>query len=311
MKMPANIVPMAATPSTEPFNDVHWCFEIKLDGFRIVAYINDGNVTLQTRNLKDYTSKFTQITSALQKWKHNAVLDGEVVMLNDRGVSDFNSLQNWRSDNDGPLYYFVFDLLWLDGKDYMNEPLYRRKSALKNILPKSPIIIYQSEIDTYGVAAFKMAQGEGLEGVVAKRIDSIYRPSIRTKDWLKLKVTKEDDFIIAGYTRNKNTGALLSTLILGEYHEGKLRYAGEVGTGFTDNLMKVIIEKIKPVPKCPLIKSPTFTSRWRKKKPDVIVWCRPQLVCTVKFLERTAGGELRHSSFKGLRPDKKAIEVVH
>lgn len=309
--MPANIIPMAATASQEPFNDVHWCFEIKLDGFRIVAYINEGEVKLQTRNLKDYTAKFTQITSALQKWKHNAIIDGEVVMLNDRGISDFNALQNWRSDIDGPLYYFVFDLLWLDGKDYMSEPLYRRKSALKNILPKSPIIIYQSEIDTYGVAAFKMAQGEGLEGVVAKRIDSIYRPGIRTKDWLKLKVTKEDDFIIAGYTRNENTGTLLSTLILGEYHEGKLRYAGEVGTGFTDNLMKAIIEKIKIISKCPLIKTPTFTSRWRKKKPDVIVWCQPKLVCAVKFLERTAGGELRHSSFKGLRLDKKAIEVVH
>jgi bifunctional non-homologous end joining protein LigD len=300
--MPVNIVPMSATPSSEPFNDVHWCFEIKLDGFRIVAYINEGNVKLQTRNLKDYTSKFTQITSALQKWKHNAVLDGEVVMLNDRGVSNFNALQNWRNDNDGPLYYFVFDLLWLDGKDYMNEPLYRRKSALKNILPKSPIVIYQSEIMTHGIPAFKMAQGEGLEGIVAKKVDSIYRSGVRTKDWLKLKVMQEDDFIIAGYTKNQGAG-LFSTLILGKYIEGKLHFEGEVGTGFSDKQMKEIIDLLKPINKCPFSKEPKLNNRWRKKKPDVIVWCLPQIVCTIKYFERTKEG-LRHPSFKGLRPDK-------
>jgi bifunctional non-homologous end joining protein LigD len=272
-----------------------------------MAYVNEGEVKLQTRNLKDYTGKFAQITSALQKWKHNAVLDGEVVMLNNRGVSDFNALQNWRSDEDGPLYYFVFDLLWLDGKDYMNEPLYRRKSALKNILPKSSVVIYQSEIMTHGVAAFKMAQGEGLEGIVAKRVDSIYKPGIRTKDWLKLKVLQEDDFIIAGYTKNLGAG-LFSTLILGKYIDGSLHFEGEVGTGFSQKLMEEIVSKLKPVKKSLFAEEIKLTSRWRKKKPEVIVWCKPELICTVKFLERTSAGELlRHPSFKCLRPDKTYI----
>lgn len=312
MKMPANIVPMAATSSKEPFSDVHWCFEIKHDGFRMLAYINEGGaVKLQSRNLKDYTGKFTQITSALQKWKRSAILDGEVVMLNERGHSDFNMLQNWGSDVDGPLYYFVFDLLWLDGKDLMKEPLYRRKSMLKSILPKSPIVLYQSEIMTYGIPAYKMAQGEGLEGIVAKRVDSIYRPGVRTKDWLKLKVTQDSDFIIAGYTKNKG-GPQFSSLILGEYHDNKLQYAGDVGTGFSEKAMQEIISKLKPVKKCPLAIEPSFKKgRWGRKKPDQVVWCRPELVCQVKYRERTAAGELRHSSFQRLRPDKQPAEVVH
>ena len=311
MKMPSNIVPMAATPHAEPFSDPHWCFEIKLDGYRILSYIEDGSVKLQTKNLKDYTGKFTQITTALQKWKRNAIIDGEVVMLNERGHSDFNALQNWQSDADGPLYYFVFDLLWLDGKDYMKEPLYRRKSALKNILPRSPVVIYQSEIMTYGIPAYKMAQGEGLEGVVAKRIESIYQPGVRSKDWLKLKVMKEDDFVICGYTRSEGMAALFGTLILGNYKEGKLQFIGEVGTGFSDQAIKAIIAQIKTVKKCPFPKEPKLSDRWRKKKPDVIVWCRPDLVCKVQYLEVTKEGVLRHPSFKGLRVDKKAADLVH
>jgi bifunctional non-homologous end joining protein LigD len=309
MKMPVDIVPMAAKSATEAFNDVHWCFEIKLDGFRIVAYINEGVVKLQTRKLKDYTGKFSQITTALQKLKRNAILDGEVVMLNEKGGSDFNALQNWHSDEDGPLYYFVFDLLWVDGKDYMKEPLYRRKSKLKSILPKSTIVIYQDEIMTYGIAAYKMAQGEDLEGVVAKRVDSIYRPGIRTKDWLKLKVNKEDDFIIAGYTRNAGAGNF-STLILGAYRDGVLQFIGEVGTGFSQKLMDEIMQKLKPIKKSPFITAPKFVNRWRKKKPDQIIWCRPQMVCEVRYREITKAGELRHPSFRCLRPEKKASEVV-
>jgi len=309
MKMPANIVPMAATLAKEPFNDVHWTFEIKLDGFRIMAYINEGVVKLQTRNLKDYTGKFTQITSALQKWKRSAIIDGEVVMLNERGHSDFNALQNWRSDNDGPLYYFVFDLLWLDGKDFMNEPLYKRKNVLKSILPKSPIVIYQDDIVAHGIPAYKMAQGEGLEGIVAKRIDSIYRPGARTKDWLKLKVNQEDDFVIAGYTRNEGV-TTFSTLILGTYQEGKLAYIGEVGTGFSEQAKKAIAAQIKPVKKCPFPAIPKLSNMWRKKKPDEVIWCKPDLVCRVQFREITKEWVLRHPSFKGLRVDKAAADLV-
>lgn len=309
MKMPANIVPMAATLAKEPFTDVHWCFEIKLDGFRMMAYIEPGKVKLQTRNLKDYTGKFTQITAALQKWKRSAVIDGEVVMLNEKDHSDFNALQNWRSDADGPLYYFVFDLLWLDGKDYMNEPLYRRKSVLKSILPKSSVVIYQSEIMTHGIPAYKMAQGEGLEGVVAKRIDSIYRPGVRTKDWLKLKVNQEDDFVICGYTRNEGV-ATFSTLILGTYKEGKLSYVGEVGTGFSEQAKKAIMAQLKPAKKCPFPKEPKLSNMWKKKKPDIIAWCWPDMVCRVQYLEITKEGVLRHPSFKGLRVDKQAADLV-
>lgn len=302
---------MSATLSNKPFSDVHWTFEIKLDGYRMIAYIEPGNVKLQSRNLKDFTDKFTQITSALQKWKRNAIIDGEVVTLNEKGHSDFNALQNWKSDEDGPLYYFVFDLLWLDGRDYMKEPLYKRKSSLKNILPKSPVVVYQSEMNMYGNAAYKMAQGEGLEGIMAKRIDSIYKPGVRTKDWLKLKVYNEDDFVIAGYTRNEGSGTYFGTLILGTYREGKLQYIGEVGTGFSEQVKKAIMSQVKTVKKCPFPTTPKLSNIWRKKKPDVVTWCRPDLVCRVQFLEVTKEGVLRHPSFKGLRVDKNAADLVH
>lgn len=309
MTMPTNIVPMAATLHNEPFSDPRWCYEIKFDGYRMLAYIEPGNVKLQTRNLKDYSAKFTQITSALQKWKRSAIIDGEVVMLNERGGSDFNALQNWNSDEDGPLYYFVFDILWLDGKDLMNEPLYKRKNTLKSILPKSPIVIYQSDIVAHGIPAYKMAQGEGLEGVVAKRMDSIYTPGLRSKDWLKIKVNQEDDFVICGYTRNQGAGEF-STLILGTYKEGKLAYIGEVGTGFSEKAKAAIIAELKPVKKCPFPNEPKLSNMWRKKKPEVIAWCRPDLVCRVQFREITKDGVLRHPSFKGLRVDKAAADLV-
>jgi bifunctional non-homologous end joining protein LigD len=310
MKMPTNIVPMGASPGYMAFNDPQWAFEIKLDGYRLLAYVDRGYVKLQTRNLKDYTSKFPQIVSALQKWKRSAILDGEIVALNDNGISDFNTLQNWRSDEDGPLYYFVFDLLWLDGKDYMNEPLYRRKSTLKNLLPKSVIVLYQDEIITYGKPCFEMAKREGLEGIVAKKIDSLYKPATRSKDWLKIKATRDRDFIICGYTKNVDTGMPFSTLILGGYQEQKLHFVGEVGSGFTDRLMKEIIEKLHPIKKCPFQEEPRLTNHWRKKKPDYVVWCKPKFVCTIKFQEWTKAGELRHQSFRCLRPDINAQEVV-
>jgi bifunctional non-homologous end joining protein LigD len=312
MKLPANIVPMGASPGFMPFNDVHWCFEIKLDGYRILAYVDHGNVKLQTRNLKDYTSKFPQIVTALQKWKHSAILDGELIALNDEGISDFNALQNWQSDEDGPLYYFVFDLLWLDGKDYTKEPLYRRKSALKKILPPSVVVMYHDEIMTYGKPCFEMAKREGLEGIVAKRIDSLYKPSSRSKDWLKLKATLEEDFIICGYTKNEYSTLPFSSLILGAYRDGKLKYVGEVGTGFSDKLLREIKEKLKPLErkKCPFAQEPSLTNKWQRKKPASVTWCKPEIVCTVKFREWTKNGELRHQSFRCLRVDKTAAEVV-
>jgi bifunctional non-homologous end joining protein LigD len=312
MKMPESIAPMRATAGGQPFNDVHFCFEIKHDGYRIIAFVKDGNVKLQTRNLKDYTAKFPQIVQAMQKLKFNAIFDGEIVMLDDKGVDDFNALQNWRSDNDGPLYFYAFDLLYYNGSDYMNKPLYERKNTLKNILPKSAVIIYCDEITTYGKALFKMVKDLGAEGIVAKRMDSIYRPGVRTKDWLKIKALTEEDFIVAGYTKNEGAGNLFSTLILGAYKSGVLQYVGEVGTGFSNRDQREILEKLKPIQrrKCVFPSIPSFSGRWKRKKPDQVIWCKPVVVASVKYLEKTPAGELRHQSFRRLRTDKNASEIT-
>jgi bifunctional non-homologous end joining protein LigD len=233
-------------------------------------------------------------------------------MLNDEGVSDFNALQNWRSDEDGPLYYYAFDLLYYNGTDYMEKPLYRRKNTLKNILPKSPVILYCDEIVTYGTPLFKMVKEIGAEGIVAKRVDSVYRPGIRSKDWLKIKATIEEDFIITGYTRNEGNGNLISTLILGAYKSGVLQYVGEVGTGLTDRDQREILQRLKPIERkksaFPVL--PAFSGKWKRRKPDVITWCKPVLVASVKYLEKTPAGELRHQSFLRLRTDKNPEEVI-
>lgn len=309
MKMPDSIVPMRASAGKEAFTKPGWCFEIKLDGYRMLAYIDEGNVKLKTRNLVDYTDRYPPIVSELKKWKRNAILDGEIVVFNNNDISDLSELQDWRIGGDKPIYYFVFDLLWLDDKDYMKEPLYRRKSTLKHILPKSSSVIYHDEIVTFGVPAFKMSEREGLEGVVAKKVDSIYRPGTRSKEWLKLKVMKNREFIICGFTKSETIGAF-STLILGAFQKDKLQFAGEVGTGFSDDEQQTIIHKIKPTKKCPFVKEPVFRGRWGGKALTMIVWCRPEVVCSVRYLERTAAGELRHASFKGLRVDKEAKDVI-
>jgi bifunctional non-homologous end joining protein LigD len=296
MTFPATIKPMLATSAGKPFDSSDWLFEIKHDGYRIVAYISKDNVRLKTRKNVDYTSKFQVITNALKKWKVEAVIDGEIVVLNDEGVSDFHALQNYKSGD--ALYYYAFDLLHLNGRDYTGEPLGKRKALLKKILPKSEAIRYTDHIVGRGIELFQLAEKLGLEGLMAKRMNSAYRPGTRTKDWLKIKAMKECMFTIAGLTYSASG---LSSLILATEEKGGFYYAGDVGTGFDAKEAKEIISTIKAVKKCPLVKEPTFgKGRWGRKVPAKVIWCRPVLRCRVKYLERTEAGELRHASFKGL-----------
>jgi bifunctional non-homologous end joining protein LigD len=179
---------MQPTTGRQPFTDRHWVFEFKLEGIRAMAYCDHGTVKILDKALKDITHKYPQITTALKKWPVAAVIDGEIVALDDHGISDLQALKRWKSDDDGPLYYFAFDLLWMYGIDYKGKPLYSRKSTLKNILPISPVIIYHSEIVSYGEACFKTAVNEGMAGIMAKRIDSKYQPGTRSKDWVQIPV---------------------------------------------------------------------------------------------------------------------------
>ena len=315
-KFPAGIKPMLATLVDEPFDDPDWVYEVKWDGYRALAFLNNGDVELSSRNSKSFNDKFYSIYQELEKWKINAVFDGEIVVLNDRGMADFGALQNWRSEADGELVFYIFDVLWLEGKDLTNIPLVGRRQILNSVVPEQNDKIQLSKLfDASGTDFFAAADKMGLEGIIAKKANSIYTPDIRSKEWLKIKTETRQEAIICGYTNNENGRKKFSALLMGVYENNELRYIGPVGTGFSDKLQTEILEKLKPLEtiECPFKTIPDFNkpSRFRANPPKAkATWVKPKLVGEVSFREMTKDGVMRHPSFKGLRDDKKADEVT-
>ncbi len=314
--MPKNIKPMLATLVDEPFDDPDWVYEVKWDGYRSIAYINKGEVELQSRNNKPFNEKYYPLYTALTKWKIDAVLDGEIVVLNDKGRSNFGNLQNWRSEADGELVYYVFDLLWYDGKNLMDLPFKERRSVLRQILPTNDDMIRLSQVfDASGTEFFAAAERIGLEGIIAKKADSTYSPDLRSKEWLKIKAHKRQEVVIGGFTKNEGTAKQFSSLLLGIYQDGVLQYAGKVGTGFNDKMQKEMMAQFKPLitDKSPFegavdVNKP---SRFRPNPPKAkATWLKPQLVGEITYAEVTSDGVFRHPSFQGMREDKKAKDVV-
>ncbi|QXU43227.1 DNA ligase D [Pedobacter sp. D749] len=314
--MPKNIKPMLATLVDEPFDDPNWQYEVKWDGYRALAFVNKGKVELFSRNNKSFNEKFYPIYDLLNEWKINAVLDGEILVLNDKGISNFGSLQNWRSEADGELVFYVFDILWYEGKNLMELPLDERQAILNDVLPTDDDRVRLGKVfKASGVDFFDAAQRMGLEGIIAKKTDSTYGPDRRSKEWLKIKVHKRQEVVIAGFTKNADTSKSFSSLLLGVYEKGKLQYVGKVGTGFSDKLQKTMMEQFKPiiVDKSPFESIPDVNkpSRFRPNPPKAkATWLKPELVCEVAFTEVTDDGVFRHPSFQGMRVDKKATEVV-
>jgi len=315
-KMPKAIKPMLATLVDEPFDDEGWLYEVKWDGYRALAFVQDGVAELLSRNNKSFNEKYYPIHDLLQSLKINAVFDGEILVLNEKGVSVFGKLQNWRSEADGDLVYYVFDLLWYDGKNLMGLPLVERQAILKAILPTDDDRIRMSQsFETGGINFFKTAQKMGLEGIIAKKASSTYSPDLRSKEWLKIKVHKRQEVVIGGYTINENTKKPFSSLLLGVYNKGILHYTGKVGTGFNDKIQKEMLAQFKPlvINKSPfnIIPDVNQPSRFRPNPPKATaVWLKPELVCEVAYAEITSDGVFRHPSFQGMRADKKAKEVT-
>lgn len=314
--IPKGIKPMLATLVDEPFDDPDWQYEVKWDGYRALAFVNKGKVDLLSRNNKSFNEKFYPIYDLLLGWKMNAVLDGEILVLNSKGVSNFGSLQNWRSEADGELVFYVFDILWYDGKNLMELPLYQRQAILNEVLPTDDDRVRLGKVfKASGVDFFDAASRMGLEGIIAKKTDSIYATDRRSKEWLKIKVQKRQEVVIAGFTKNADTAKSFSSLLLGVYEKGKLQYVGKVGTGFSDKLQKTMMEQFKPIiiDKSPFESIPDVNkpSRFRPNPPKAqATWLKPELVCEVAFTEVTEDGVFRHPSFQGMREDKKAKEVV-
>jgi bifunctional non-homologous end joining protein LigD len=305
---------MLATLVDQPFDEPGWLYEIKWDGYRAVALINKGKVDLISRNNKSFNEKFYPVVDALKKWDINAVIDGEVVVLNEKGISNFGSLQNWRSEADGSLFYYVFDILWLNGYDLRSLPLTRRREILKDILLNENIIRLSENFETSATEFLATASKMGMEGIMAKKEESVYVEGDRTRDWLKIKSNKRHEVVIGGFTQNEGSAKTFSSLLVGVFDNGRLDYIGKIGTGFNDKTQKDIMSKMKKLitNKIPFTETPDIEkpSRFRPNPPRAkVTWLKPELVCEVSYTEITSDGVMRHPSFEGLRIDKKAKDV--
>lgn len=314
-KFPSRLSPMLATLVDKPFDKEGWQYEIKWDGYRVVAFCNKNKVSLKSRNDKSFDAKFFPVHSAVRQWNIKAVVDGEVVVLDKAGKSDFGALQNWRSEADGDLFYYVFDLIWMNGKDLMQIPLSERRNLLRHTVPENNIIRFSENFEVSGIEFFETAKKMGLEGIMAKKSDSVYSEGNRSKDWLKIKAGKRQEMVIGGYTKNDDSSKSFSSLLLGVFEKGKLIYTGKVGTGFSDKQQEEMLKQFKPyiTQSSPFTKLPDINkpSRFRSVPLNAIAtWMKPILVCEVSFTEMTRDGIMRHPSFEALRIDKDANEVI-
>ncbi|MBC7418319.1 MAG: DNA ligase D [Pedobacter sp.] len=314
--IPKVIKPMLATLVDVPFDDSNWQYEVKWDGYRAIAFLNKGSVEILSRNNKSFNDKFYPILKILESWKLNAAIDGEILVLDGKGISNFSQLQNWRSEVDGELVFYVFDIIWYDGKDLTELTLLERQAILKEVLPTDDDRIRISKVfDANGIDFFAAAERMGLEGIMAKRKSSTYLLNGRSKEWLKIKVKRRQEVIIAGYTHNQDTSKLFSSLILAVYEGKVLTYVGKVGTGFSDSDQQKMMEVFKPFisGKSPFNVAPDINklSRFQHKQLNAqATWMKPELVCEVSFTEITNEGIFRHPSFQGMREDKRASEVI-
>jgi bifunctional non-homologous end joining protein LigD len=291
---------MLTTAVDKPFSSKDWLFELKLDGYRAIAEISKGKLLLYSRNGLNMLSRYPAIAAALEKIKTEVILDGEIVLLDESGKPDFQKLQNYPENKQYPLVYYVFDILSFHKKDLKTIPLLERKKLLKKLLKRSASIRYCDHIEENGIGFFKKIKEDNLEGIIAKKKDSLYTPDIRTKEWLKIKNHKSQEAIIVGFTAPKRSRQHFGSLLLAQYKRGKLQYIGHAGTGFTDKTLKELMQKMQPLITA---KSP-FKENIKTNGP--VTWVKPVLVCEIGYYEITQNGILRHPVYKGLRMDKKS-----
>ena len=295
--------PMLATLTDEPFDDPDWLFESKWDGFRMVASIQRGKVTLYSRNGKIISDNYLPVAKAVAKIKHDAVIDGELVALDADGISRFQLLQNALRAA-ASLRYCIFDLMFLDGEDLRGLPLVERKARLRRLIPKDPLLAFSSHRKERGTPFYDEAQKGGLEGIMAKRAASLYLSGARSSDWLKIKVARRQEVVIAGFTAPRRSRPYFGALVLAVREGRRWRYIGHVGTGSTHVALEELHGKLMP------LRTPSSPFSERVKDEGVTTWVQPKLVAEVKFTEWTTAVEMRHPVFLGLRTDKRAEQVV-
>ena len=290
---------MLATLVPRPFHKPNWVYEEKYDGIRIFAYKEGNKLSLRTRNDIDRVSGFPNLAAAIRRLKSSTLLlDGEVVVFDQKNVSRFQLLQQ----NSGEAKYAVFDCLFANGKDLRAEPLSVRRKSLKNAIESRNVLLIAERLAENGFQAYRLAKRRGFEGVVAKDAASPYVEG-RSRYWLKVKIRKEEEFIIGGYTEPAGSRKYFGALLLGAYKQGVLRYVGKVGTGFNEKTLLSLFHKFKPLVR----KESPFVPPLRMKNATFL---SPELVAQISFTEWTSDGKLRQPVFLGLREDKSPREVV-
>ncbi len=302
--------PMLATLSHEPFDDESWLYERKLDGERCLVFKHNGELKLMSRNKKSLNAKYPEIVDAFASMEvGHLIVDGEIVAFEDH-VTSFSRLQKRMhmadeekaKKSEVKVYYYAFDLMYAGAYDLTHLKLKERKKALKNLLTYRDPVRYTPHRNTHGLRFLEEACGKGWEGLIAKRTDSQYLHS-RSKKWLKFKCEKSQEFVIVGYTDPEGERIGFGALLLAYYEKDRLRYAGRVGTGFTDDFLGWMIQELETR----TIDLAPFDGA---SPGGAIHWVQPEMVCEVRFTEWTEDGKLRHPSFKGLREDKDPSEVT-
>ena len=316
--MPEHLAPMLARAGSLPADDQRWAYEIKWDGVRAIAYSTPGELRLESRNLKDITVAYPELARLNRALSsHSAVLDGEIVALGGDGRPSFGALQHRmqvtskaqakRLAKSTPATYVIFDLLWLDGHSITGLPYSERRELLTALELNGSSWQTPEHLLGSGSAVLAASAEQALEGIVAKRLDSTYQPGGRPGTWVKIKNIHRQEFVIGGWVPGKGSRAAgIGALLVGVHDEsGMLRYSGRVGTGFTEQELDCLVKLLRPLerPGSPFAAGGT-------RPPRDAVYCEPKLVAEVEFREWTAAGSLRHPSYKGLREDKPAGQVV-
>ncbi len=302
-RMPSRIRPMLCTLTKEPIDNPAFLYEIKWDGYRIISYVSDNKIRMDSRSSLNYTNRYPEVARALTALKHEVVLDGEVVVFNEHGLPDFDALQKYNGHST-PIHYCVFDILWKDGYNLMGIPLNERKAILKELVANNDVLRFSESFED-GPALYEQMVQRNLEGIIAKKRDSIYVEGDRGNKWLKTPTRKRQEFVIGGWAESDKVRSFKS-LLFGAYNNGKLEWIGRSGGGYKVKEMPGILKQLKSLE----IKSSPFCNPVLDTKGAIMHWVKPELVANFEFATWTKTGRIRKpATFLGFRKDKKAKQV--